>query len=99
MVRTESIDVDRVHGFIAHADNPTGGVLILPTITGVDKPMQAIAQELADAGMTALVWNPFHDDTSSPTDHSGLMARARQLSDDLVETHMAACLDHMLGPL
>jgi carboxymethylenebutenolidase len=99
MVRTDTIDADRVHGFIAHADNPSGGVLVLPTITGVDPPMQAIARQLAEAGMTALVWNPFAGDTSNPTDHSGFMARANTLNDDLVETHMAACVDHMLGSL
>jgi carboxymethylenebutenolidase len=88
-----------VHGFIAHADHPIGGVVILPTITGVDRPMQAIAQELAEAGMTALVWNPFHGDTRNPTDHPGFMARANTLSDDLVDTHMSACIDHLLGPL
>jgi carboxymethylenebutenolidase len=96
MVRTENIAADRVHGFVAHADSPSGGVLILPTITGVDKPMQTIAQELAAAGMTSMVWNPFHGDTTNPTDHPGFMARAGKLSDDLVDTHMAACLDHML---
>jgi carboxymethylenebutenolidase len=96
MVRTETADADRVHGFVAHADNPAGGVIILPTITGVDRPMQAIAQELAEGGMTALVWNPFHGDTSNPTDHPGFMARAGKLSDDLVDTHMSACVDYML---
>ena len=99
MVRTENVDADRVHGFVAHADNPTGGVIILPTITGVDRPMQAIAQELAEGGMTALVWNPFHGDTSNPTDHPGFMARAGKLSDDLVDTHMSACVDHMRNTL
>jgi carboxymethylenebutenolidase len=99
MVRTETADADRVHGFVAHADNLAGGVIILPTITGVDRPMQAIAQELAEGGMTALVWNPFHGDTSNPTDHPGFMARAGKLSDDLVDTHMSACVDYMLGTL
>ena len=99
MTRTETIAADRVHGFIAHADKAIGGVLVLPTITGVDPPMQAIAQDLAGAGMTAMVWDPFAGDTSSPTDHTGFMARAGKLSDDLVDTHMAACIDHMLGAL
>jgi carboxymethylenebutenolidase len=99
MARTETIAADRVHGFIAHADKPVGGVLVLPTITGVDQPMQAIAQQLADAGMTAMVWNPFAGDTSNPTDYPGLMARAGKLSDDLVNTHMAACVGHMRDAL
>lgn len=99
MVRTDTIDADRVHGFVAHADYPSGGALVLPTITGVDQPMQAIARQLAEAGLTALVWNPFHGDTSNPTDFPGLMARANKLNDDLVDTHLSACIDHMLGAL
>jgi carboxymethylenebutenolidase len=99
MVRTENVATDRVHGFIAHADKPSGGVLILPTITGVDKPMQAIAQELAATGLTSMVWNPFHGDTSNPTDYAGFIARAGKLSDDLVDTHMAACLGHLRDSL
>jgi carboxymethylenebutenolidase len=99
MARTETINAERVHGFIAHADKPSGGVLVLPTITGADPPMEAIARQLADAGMTALVWDPFAGDTSSPTDHPALMTRAGKLRDELVDTHMSACLDHMLGPM
>jgi carboxymethylenebutenolidase len=95
MVRTETIARDRVQGYIAHADKPIGGVLILPTITGVDPPMQKLALELADAGITGMVWNPFADDTSNPTDHAGFMARASRLRDDLVDTHMSACVGHL----
>jgi carboxymethylenebutenolidase len=99
MARSEMIARDRVHGHIAHADKPIGGVLMLPTITGVDAPMKALAQELAEAGITAMVWDPFAEDTSNPTDLKGFMARAGKLSDDLVDTHMSACLDHMRGDL
>jgi carboxymethylenebutenolidase len=99
MARTETIDADRVHGFVAHADNPSGGVLILPTISGVDRPLQTLARQLADSGLTAMVWDPFPGDTATPNEFSALMARAGKLSDDLVDTHMSACIDHMLGPL
>ena len=99
MPQTETIARDRVHGFIAHADKPIGGVLVLPTITGVDASMKALAQELAGTGITAMVWDPFAEDTSNPSDLPGFMARAGKLRDDLVDTHMSACLDHMLNAL
>ena len=99
MARTETIARDRVHGFIAHADKAIGGVLVLPTITGVDPAMRTLAQELAGAGMTALVWDPFPGDAPPPTEHPALMARANTLNDDLAEANMSACIDHMLGPL
>jgi len=99
MARTETIARDRVHGLITHADKPIGGVLVLPTITGVDEPMKAVSQELADAGMTAMVWDPFAEDTSNPTDHAGFMARGGKLRDDLVDTYIAACSNHMRNAL
>ena len=99
MARTETIARDRVHGFIAHADKPTGGILVLPTITGVDQAMRTLAQELAEAGMTALVWDPFPGNAPPPTEFPALMARANTLNDDLAETNMSACIDHMLGAL
>jgi carboxymethylenebutenolidase len=61
--------------------------------------MQAIAQDLAENGITAMVWNPFHGDSSNPADHAGFMARAGKLSDDLVDSHMAVCLDHLRDAL
>ena len=99
MARTETIARDRAHGFIAHADKPIGGVLVLPTITGVDQSMRMLAQELADAGMTALVWDPFPGNAPPPTEFPALMARANTLNDDLAETNMSACIDHMLTAL
>jgi carboxymethylenebutenolidase len=99
MSRTETIARERVHGFVAHADKPVGGVLILPTITGVDPPMKSLAQELAGAGITGMVWDPFAEDTSNPTDHAGFMARAGKLSDDLVDSHMSACISHLKDTL
>jgi len=99
MARTETIARDRVHGFITHADTPIGGVLVLPTITGVDQAMRAVAQELAAAGMTALAWDPFPGTGPAPTEFPALMARANTLNDDLAETNMSACIDHMLATL
>jgi len=61
--------------------------------------MKALAEELAGAGITAMVWDPFAEDTSNPTDLPGFMARAGKLKDDLVDTHMSACLDYMVGDL
>ena len=58
MIRTESIATGRVNGHIAHAERPRGGVLVLPTITAVDAPMRERARLLAEAGFTALVWDP-----------------------------------------
>ena len=51
MIRTEEVALGRVDGHITHAERPRGGVLILPTITGVDAHMRERAGMLAEAGL------------------------------------------------
>ena len=99
MARTETIDADRVHGLLVHADRPRAGILVLPTITGVDQPMRTLAQQLAEAGFTALVWNPFPGDAGTPAEFPALMARANRLSDDGAVADMSACVDYMVATL
>lgn len=97
MIRTEEILQGRVHGHIAHAANPRAGVLVLPTVTGVDGPMRAQARALAEAGFTALVWDQYPGE-APPVDVRSAMPRAAKLHDGLVDA-MSDCVSHMLGPM
>jgi carboxymethylenebutenolidase len=97
MIRTEEIDAKPVHGHIAHAERPSGGVLLLPTITGVDRFAQERARLLSEAGLTTLVWNPYPGEPP-PVDMPTAMARASKLTDDAVEA-MSACVGYMLTTL
>ena len=97
MIRTEQIDAGRVCGHIAHAERPRGGVLVLPTITAVDAPMRDIAQRLAEAGFTAMVWNPFPGEPP-PADLPSAQARVGKLNDGAVDA-MSDCVNHMLDTL
>ena len=51
MIRTEEVATGRVNGHITHAERPRGGMLLLPTITGVDAFARGRAQVLAEAGL------------------------------------------------
>lgn len=97
MIRTEAIATGRVNGHIAHAERPRGGVLVLPTITAVDAPMRERARLLAEAGFTALVWDPYPGETA-PSDLPGAQARAKLLNDGTVDS-MADCVTQMLEQL
>ena len=66
MIRTEQISSGRVCGHIAHAERPRAGVLVLPTITAVDAPMRERARLLAEAGFTAMVWDPYPGEAAPP---------------------------------
>jgi carboxymethylenebutenolidase len=97
MIRSEDIDAGRVTGRITHAERPHGGILLLPTITGVDAHARERAQALAEAGLTTLVWNPYPGE-APPSDMASAQARAAKLNDASVET-MSDCVGHLLENL
>jgi carboxymethylenebutenolidase len=94
MVRTEINDDAPVHGTLFHADRPRGGIIVLPTVTGVDAFMQAKGREFAEAGITTLVFNTYPRE-GLPADVVEGRARAAKLSDDIVNT-MSQSVGHML---
>jgi carboxymethylenebutenolidase len=97
MPRTEQIDQGRVHGLIAHADQPRGGIVLLPTIFGVDRFSQGRAALLAEAGYTTLIWNPYPGE-GAPDAYPVAQAKAAKLSDDAVGD-MSECASHLLDRL
>jgi carboxymethylenebutenolidase len=97
MIRAEEISIGRVHGHIAHAGRPRAGVLVLPTITAVDTPMRERARLLAEAGFTAMVWDPYPGEVP-PTDLPAAQARAGKLNDSAVDA-MVECVSHLLDKL
>jgi carboxymethylenebutenolidase len=97
MIRTEEIAAGPVDGHITHAERPRGGVLVLPTITGVDAHMKDRAKSLAEAGFTAMIWNPYPGQTP-PADTEAARPFSAKLTDGLVQS-MSACVSHMLDKL
>jgi carboxymethylenebutenolidase len=97
MTHSEQVSVGRVVGHVAHAANPRGGVLILPTVTGVDGPMRERATVLAEQGFTSMVWDPYPGE-EPPANLPAAFPRAAKLTDNLVVS-MSNCVTHMLGPM
>ena len=46
-------------GYLARPDRRAAGVLLLPSVHGVDPSTKAYAQALAEAGLATLIWEPF----------------------------------------
>ena len=97
MIRTEELTAGRVNGSLAHAQLPRGGILLLPTIFGIDGFARERARLMAEAGFSTLIWNPYPGEVP-PGDVPAAMARAGTLNDGLVEV-MSECIGYMRGTL
>lgn len=97
MVRTEEVATGRVNGHITYAERPRGGMLLLPTITGVDAFARGRAKVLAEAGYTTLIWNSYPGEVP-PADMPSAQARAAKLNDTSVDA-MSDCVGHLRDAL
>jgi carboxymethylenebutenolidase len=85
VIRAEELAAGRVNGSLAHALRPRGGILLLPTIFGIDGFARERAGLMAEAGFSTLIWNPYPGEPP-PGDMRAAMARAGTLDDSLIET-------------
>jgi len=55
-----TITVDGLRAYVAQPEQQSrGGVLVLPTIQGIEEHLESVCGWLNDAGLTALAWDPF----------------------------------------
>jgi len=86
----------------AHLTRPDGaaeaGVLLLPSVHGIDNYVKDYARLLAEAGLPTLIWEPFpgHKPAHSREDRT---ARLASLTDAAAMREMTFWLDYMLGAL
>ena len=59
-VTTSDVRLGSLHLHVAGASQAQGGVLLYPTMRGVDDKMRATARAFAEAGMSAVVWDPYN---------------------------------------
>ena len=82
------------HGYLAQPADTTarGGVLVLPTIFGINEFARGYADALANAGLAAVVWD-INSGLPLSTDYQECIRRARTLTD----TGVAGMLNSWLG--
>ena len=96
-IKTKSLSGPKLFGYVAEPDAAAqGGVLILPTIFGVNEFARQYADTLASAGMTTAVWD-INSGLPLTTDYQECIKRARTLTDQSVSGMVTAWLDTMLS--
>jgi carboxymethylenebutenolidase len=80
------------------AQATTAGVLLYPTIFGLNGSMRDFAAQLATAGFTAVVWDPYDGEDGSP-DPGEMVARSKHCEDATVVADLVTVVDHMVGEL
>ncbi len=75
--KSRDIKQSGLFGFLAQPDTPTkSGVVILPTIFGVNGFVRGYAETLARAGLAAAVWDHYDGRPLPPTTRNRSCARA-----------------------
>ncbi len=83
----------RIHVAFPAAESRTG-VLLYPTIMGLDATMRACAGVFAAAGMTAVVWDPYDGEDGNGVVPQ-MLARSQQCEDRQVVADLTRIVDHM----
>jgi carboxymethylenebutenolidase len=93
-----TVDLDGASGFLVKAQRQRAGVLLLPTIFGVNPFVREFADYLAAAGLTTMVWDPYPGQ-GLPTSYEEARKLAGQLRDGPSLDAMSICIDHLMGEL
>ena len=99
MIETSTVRVGELGAYLAKPEGSSGGpgMLLLPMITGIGEQVRDWAGELAERGITALVWDPFKGRSTDNSTREELSQLLRAMDDDTVLDEQAALLDHLLG--
>ena len=94
-INTQDVARDGLYGYLARPETRSkAGVLIVPTIFGVNAFVRGYADGLARAGMTAAVCD-LYSGLPLVAGYEELIARARKLNDELIESIVGKWLDHL----
>ena len=97
--KSQDVKQSGLFGFLAQPDAPTkSGVVILPTIFGVNSFVRGYAEMLARTGLAAAVWDHY-EGLPLTTDYEESKARARKLGDAGMHAKVGKWVDYMLRDL
>jgi carboxymethylenebutenolidase len=97
--RSQEIKQSGLFGFLAQPDTPTkAGVVLLPTIFGVNAFAKSYAETLARAGIATVVWDHY-DGAPLTTDYEECKKRASVLTDAKMQTAVKAWTDYLLSEI
>ncbi len=99
-IETEFLQVENLRAYVARpAGGSAGGMLLLPMITGIDAQVREYAEDIARAGVTALVWDPWHGPSADDTPYERLAEMMGHLDDESALAEMGSLLDYAFDEL
>jgi carboxymethylenebutenolidase len=100
-IETSTISVADLSAYLARpaGGGSDAGVLLLPMITGIGDQLRDWADALADTGITALAWDPFHGRSTDNSSREELSALLAKLDDETALQEQTTLVDHLLGEL
>ena len=97
--RSQDIRQSGLFGFLAQPDAPTkAGVVILPTIFGVNAFARGFAETLARSGLAAAVWDHY-EGAPLTTDYEESKKRAKNLTDAKMHGAVKSWTDYLTSEL
>ncbi len=97
-IRIETVTRAERVGYLARPADAQAGVLLLPSVHGVDQYSKAYAHALAEAGLATLIWEPFPGQPPAET-REQRAARLAPLTDATSLREMMWWLDVMANEL
>jgi carboxymethylenebutenolidase len=93
-----TITLDGASGHLAAAKKPRAGVLLLPTIFGVNRFVTEYSASLAERGLSTFAWDPYSGE-ALPKNFDEALARAKELRDGPSLDAMSIGVDFLMGEL
>jgi len=98
-ITSQTINGPDRYGYLAEpVGGARSGVVLLPTIFGVNTFARSYADTLANAGLACAVWD-IYSGLPLPADYEEAITRARTLTDEKVVASVGTWVDYMLGDM
>lgn len=96
----QTVTVDGLRGYLVRPERPaTAGVLVLPTIAGIEERLRDYCAWLIEAGLLALAWDPFSAYPADLPVQERLPIGRDQLDDRPARQEQLRWLDYLYGEL
>ena len=92
----QDVHFENVVGHLVKPERPNGaGIVILPTIFGLNAVIRGIADAFANLGFTALLWDHYAGEAPK-TEHVQAVAMSRNLTDGPAVADMQKCVTYLM---
>jgi carboxymethylenebutenolidase len=92
-VKEQFIEINGADHYLARAVRPTSaGMLLLPTVSGIDAFARGVADAFAGHGLTTIVWNPYPE-VPVGTAAAEVRQLAERLTDAIAVRNITGCVD------